>query len=128
MGVHKRVKAKQTASATPSRQALGLVESAWLFTRGDQSVRIVRVGHREAGPRLLVHGPGTTRVVHDFDDMLSCTIHQSELERRLVARSFRLLRFMELPAVGRTAPGPQARVVAPAMQEWSANSDLTPSA
>jgi hypothetical protein len=94
LAVHRPGKPKpRPASATPDLRALGLVESAWLFTCGDESVRIVRLGHRDAGPRLLVQGPGASRVVHDFDDMLACTIHQSELERRLVAQSYSLLGF-----------------------------------
>jgi hypothetical protein len=117
LGIHKRGKAKrQPRNASPERPALGLVESAWFFTRGDQSVRIVRVGHRDGGRRLLVQGPGPSRVVHDFEDVVACTIHQSELERRLVARSFRLLRFVgaavtesQVYGVARADAAPRAR-------------------
>ena len=95
MGIHNHGRLKRRPNrSTPDQPALGLVESAWLFARGTQSVRIVRVAQRNAGPRLLVEGPDASHVVHDFDDMIACAIHQSELERRLVARSFRLQRFM----------------------------------
>jgi hypothetical protein len=73
-------------------QALGLVESAWFFRRGNESVRIVRVSHRNFKVSLQVDGPGESHVVHRFDDQAECAIHQSELERRLVRRDFHLER------------------------------------
>ena len=73
-------------------QALGLVESAWFFRRGDESVRIVRVSHPNFKVSLQVDGPGESHVVHRFDDQAACAIHQSELERRLVRRDFHLER------------------------------------
>ena len=74
------------------RQPLGLVESAWFFRRGDQLVRIVRVSHRNRKTSLRVDGPGESHVVHRFDDQVTCTLHQSEIERRLVGRDFHLER------------------------------------
>jgi hypothetical protein len=76
------------------------VESAWFFKRGEQSVRIVRVSHRNRKTSLRVDGPGESRVVHRFDDQVTCTLHQSELERRLVGRDFYLER-----ATGNAARG-----------------------
>ena len=74
------------------RQALGLVESAWFFRRGEQSVRIVRLKHRNLKTSLRVDGPGASHVTHRFDDQVACSIHQSEIERRLVGRAFYLER------------------------------------
>lgn len=72
------------------KQALGLVESAWLFRRGRQSVRIVRIGHRDSSLSLLVAGPGEEHVMHQFDDHMACAIQQCEIERQLAARDFHL--------------------------------------
>ena len=72
------------------RQPLGLVETAWFFRRGTQSVRIVRIGHRDASLTLRVDGPGNVRITHRFDDHMACAIHQCELERQLASRSFHL--------------------------------------
>jgi hypothetical protein len=69
---------------------LGLVESAWIFRKGRQSVRIVRVGHRDSTLSLVVDGPGNAHVTHRFDDHMTCAIHQCEIERDLAARSFHL--------------------------------------
>jgi hypothetical protein len=69
---------------------LGLVESAWIFRKGRQSVRIVRVGHRDASLTLVVDGPGDERVTHRFDNHMACAIQQCEIERELAARSFHL--------------------------------------
>jgi hypothetical protein len=74
------------------KAALGLVESAWFFRRGQQFVRIVRVDRRRAGLSLVVDGPGSSHVAHHFTDPMSCAIHQCELERELVTRNFHLER------------------------------------
>ena len=72
---------------------IGPVQSAWLFTRGTQSVRIVHVG-RAAGPQcLLVHGPGAETAVYDSHDPIHRIRYQAELERRLVTDGYRLERF-----------------------------------
>ena len=68
--------------------SLGIVESAWLFRRGAQSVRIVRVGHRDSRLTLLVLGPDGSRISHQFDDALSCAMQQCEIERQLASRDF----------------------------------------
>jgi hypothetical protein len=71
-------------------QALGIVESAWLFRRGAQSVRIVRVGHRGSKLSLIVLGPGDSCSTHQFEDHLACAMQQCEIERQLTARDFYL--------------------------------------
>ena len=72
---------------------IGPVHTAWLFTRGSESVRIIRVGQADGMQRLLVNGPGTETTVQMMDDAMDCVRHQSELERRLVGKGFRLERF-----------------------------------
>jgi hypothetical protein len=85
---------------------IGPVHSAWLFTCGSESVRIIRVGTATGGQYLLVNGPGTQLSVHQSDDVMDCVRHQSELERRLVAKGFRLERF----ATGERRTGNDRRV------------------
>jgi hypothetical protein len=71
---------------------IGLVRTAWLFTRGSQSVRIIRVTRPDGPVRLLINGPGPESRAHDAD-AFDCTRYQSELERRLVAQGYQLTRF-----------------------------------
>src|SRR4029077_10216859 len=66
----------------------GLVETIWLFVRGEESVRVIRAATPEGRARLLVYGPGNTQETHEFEDGSSCTARQSELERELVAVGF----------------------------------------
>ena len=72
---------------------IGSVETAWLFTRGPQSVRIIRAAKHDGELHLHVHGPGEARESHIFEDVMECMQHQSDLERRLVAQGFALERF-----------------------------------
>jgi hypothetical protein len=69
------------------------VETAWLFTRGPQSIRIVRAAARSGIVHLLVQGPGEASDTREFTDVLSCMNYQSDLERRLVADGYTLERF-----------------------------------
>lgn len=71
-------------------EAIGTVDSAWLFTRGDDSVRLVRVALKGGRFRLLILGPGVVRRVEEVPDVMTCAMQQAELERRLVAEGFRL--------------------------------------
>ena len=72
---------------------IGLVQTAWLFTRGSQSVRIIRIAQSAGAVRLLVNGPGTESRAQDMHDVLECARHQSEIERRLVAQGYQLAHF-----------------------------------
>lgn len=72
---------------------IGLVQSASLFTRGDESVRIVRVRQPTGTHSLLVNGPGADSTEHYLEDASECARYESELERRLVTRGFRLALF-----------------------------------
>jgi hypothetical protein len=72
---------------------IGPVHTAWLFTRGSESVRIIRVGTATGGQYLLVNGPGSETAAHQTEDVMECVRQQSELERRLVGKGYRLERF-----------------------------------
>jgi hypothetical protein len=66
------------------------VETAWLFTRAAESVRIIRAAARDGVIHLLVQGPGTAADTREFTDVLACMNYQADLERRLVAEGFSL--------------------------------------
>ena len=74
---------------------IGAVREAWLFTRGSQSVRIVRASGR-GDTRMMLHvrGPDTTANTHTFDDVIECMRYQADFERRLVGEGFALERFV----------------------------------
>jgi len=52
---------------------------AWLYVRGDRSVRIVM----ERGS-IAVYGPGTSFRRHDYEDAAAATLEHSTLEQELV--------------------------------------------
>jgi hypothetical protein len=74
------------------RTVLAAVETAWLFTKGSQSVRLVRGTALKGEIHLHIHGPGPHRESHAFRDMMDCMQFQAEYERRLVAKGFALER------------------------------------
>jgi hypothetical protein len=69
------------------------VETAWLFTRGALSVRIVRAVTPGGRIHLMVAGPDDAADTREFDDVVACVNYQSDLERRLVAQGYTLERF-----------------------------------
>ena len=71
---------------------LATLQTAWLFTRGSESVRIVRAA-RPDGLVLIVRGPGGASETHEFTDVLACVKYQSDLEQRLVSQGYELERF-----------------------------------
>jgi hypothetical protein len=73
--------------------ALAAVQEAWLFTRGLDSVRIIRLADADGGMRLVVRGPSHGDRTYEAADLLHCTLLQSDLERELVADGFTLHRF-----------------------------------
>jgi hypothetical protein len=73
----------------------GLVETIWLFVRGDESVRVIRAATPEGRARLLVYGPGNSQTTHEFQDAVTCTQRESELERELVHSGFTLEQFTD---------------------------------
>ena len=84
---------RQKKVLVPEPNRIGLVQTASLFTRGSESVRIVRVRHRTGEQTLKVEGPGPDTESHDFRDVMDSAHYESELERRLVAKGFRLEQF-----------------------------------
>lgn len=84
---------RKQPGVTPQPGQLGLVQTAWLFTHGDHSVRMVRVTATDQPTRLLVNGPGEERFVHVVDEPMDVARLQSELERRLVLQGYHLEKF-----------------------------------
>jgi hypothetical protein len=72
---------------------LAAVETAWLFTKGSQSVRIIRAATLDGDVHLHIHGPGPTRESHTFHDVIECMHYQADYERRIVNEGFTLERF-----------------------------------
>jgi hypothetical protein len=72
---------------------LAAVETAWLFTKGAQSVRIIRAATLTGEVHLHIHGPGPSQESHTFRDVIDCMQYQADYERRLVAKGFALERF-----------------------------------
>ena len=64
-------------------------ESGWLYTRGTQSVRLVREENSK-GCVLSVHGPGTDVVTYEFADVTECMKRQAEIELNLLAAGYQL--------------------------------------
>jgi hypothetical protein len=67
----------------------GIQPECWLFTRGPQSVRLVREENVK-GCRLFVYGPGTKIVIHDFADVTECMKRQAEIEQTILAEGYQL--------------------------------------
>ena len=68
-------------------------QTAWLFTRGRESVRL-EVRDSADGVELLVCGPGVKRETYTFADTLALLVQQAEIERRLVGLGFFLEQFI----------------------------------
>jgi hypothetical protein len=64
-------------------------ESVWLYTRGSQSVRLVRQESAN-GCGLFLYGPGTDVVTYEFANVAECMKRQAELEQGLLAAGYRL--------------------------------------
>jgi hypothetical protein len=65
-------------------------ESGWLYTRGPQSVRLVREENSQGCVRLFVHGPGTDVVTYDFANVAECMKRQARIELNLLAAGYQL--------------------------------------
>jgi hypothetical protein len=63
---------------------------AWLYTRGAESVRILRLANNHGQTRLVVEGPGPLEASYDFRDTIVCLAYQSEVERQYMGAGFRL--------------------------------------
>jgi len=69
----------------------GTLEAGWLYTRGSESVRLVREENSK-GCRLFLYGPGTEVVTHEFADVIECMNRQAEVEQNLLAAGYQLVR------------------------------------
>jgi hypothetical protein len=67
----------------------GVRESGWLYTRGMQSVRLVRE-ETSSGCHLFVYGPGTDVVTHEFANVAECMKGQAEIEQGLLTSGYQL--------------------------------------
>src|SRR5690242_6815637 len=73
----------------------GLVETVWLFVRGEESVRVIRAATPEGRARLLVYGPGNSHASHEFNDGASCAEREAQMERELVSVGYVLEQFTD---------------------------------
>jgi len=64
-------------------------EVGWLFTRGSDSIRLVRQ-ENSRGCRLFLYGPGTEVAIHEFADVTECIRRQAEVEQSLQAAGYQL--------------------------------------
>ena len=69
---------------------IGTVETASLFVRGPQSVRLVRIGRGQGPVCLLVLGPGSESSAYESPDIIECVNYQSQIERALVVEGYQL--------------------------------------
>ena len=65
-------------------------ESWWVFTRGSDSIRLVRQEHA-MGCRLFLYGPGTETVAYEFGDLTECMRRQAEIEQTLLAEAYQVV-------------------------------------
>ena len=63
-------------------------DAAWLFVRGQDTVRIVRVAELSGQLRLLVNGPGTRLVTHVCMDHDDCARLQALIAGELHAEDY----------------------------------------
>ena len=65
-------------------------EVAWLYTRGQDSIRLVRSDQPHGACRLFVFGPGRILERQTFSDMTECSRLQAEIESDLMAEGYQL--------------------------------------
>jgi len=75
----------------PDAAMTGIQPECCLFTRGPQSVRLVREENSK-GCRLFLHGPGTRIVTHAFADVTECMKRQAEIEQTFLGEGYQLAR------------------------------------
>jgi hypothetical protein len=83
----------------------GLDQFAWLFTRGEESVRL-QIYEQGEGFRLVINGPGPAQVSHEFDGTSSLMIFVTGYQERLRGDSFKLQASAERRG-DRRASGPE---------------------
>jgi hypothetical protein len=70
------------------------VQSATLFVRGSQSVRIVRLAKDEGAAQLVVNGPSGAHAEHVLESATEGLWYQVDIERRLVAEGFEVVEIL----------------------------------
>ena len=73
----------------PDAAMTGFPPERWLFTRGPQSVRVVREEDSKVC-KLFLYGPDTEVVIHEFADITECMKRQAEIEQTLLAEGYQL--------------------------------------
>ena len=68
----------------------GRPQAARLFTRGGQSVRLVRESESDGPVRLLVYGPATAGNEYEFSDVAECEMQEAVIERQLLGEGYEL--------------------------------------
>ena len=67
----------------------GIPDAGWLFTRGAESVCLVREEDSTRW-RLSVFGPGSEVVIREFADVAECMKGQAGIERGLLAEGYQV--------------------------------------
>jgi hypothetical protein len=71
---------------------MGAMSTMWFFSRGAESVRVVRLTAPDGSWRLLIDGPDPGPRLEECADLLASVQQQAELERQLIEAGFRLQR------------------------------------
>src|SRR5688572_24837740 len=74
---------------------IGLIQTAMLFTRGMESVRLLRMTRADGPARLLVDGPGHAQATLVLDNAIDCLWQQTDIERALVEEGFQVVTRVE---------------------------------
>jgi hypothetical protein len=65
----------------------GIPDTRWLFTRGIESIRLVRRGD-STRCYLAVYGPGAGVETYEFENVAECMKRQAEIEQRLITAGY----------------------------------------
>ena len=83
--------------------------NAWLFTRGSDSIRLLRE-ERPDGCLLAVCGPGTEVLTYAFTNVTECMKRQAEIEQNILAEGYQFgQRSSERRSTPRTERAPDHR-------------------
>ena len=64
-------------------------QNSWLFTRGQESICIVRVTLGYGRVRLLIRGPGYLVTDLHFPNLAACNAHHTKYEEQIVYEGFK---------------------------------------
>jgi len=95
---------KESADIISMKTSPALHQFAWLFTRGDQSVRLL-IHEQEDAIQLVVNGPGSAQVCHDFKTMTSLMSFVATYQDQLEHNQFKLQASAERRRNGRDRSG-----------------------